>query len=85
MRMAPILRPAQVADDPAVADCPIRKKRMAQMQIKRPPEGGPLLSGIPYPASIDADQASPIASREALPPTAVVLMVRVFSVTKRLR
>ncbi len=83
MRMAPILRPARVADDPAVADCPIRKKRMAQ--IKMPPEGGPLLSGIPYPASIDADQASPIASREALPPTAVVLMVRVFSVTKRLR
>jgi hypothetical protein len=54
-------------------------------QIKRPPEGGPLLSGIQYLASIDVDQASPIASREALPPTAVVLMVRVFSVTKRLR
>ncbi len=83
MRMGPILRPARVADDPALADCPIRKKRMAQ--IKRPPEGGPLLSGIQYPASIDADQASPIASREALPPTAVVLMVRVFSVTNRPR
>ncbi len=57
------------------------------VQIKRPPEGGPLLSGIPYPASIDidADQASPIASKEALPPTAVVLMVRVFSVTNRPR
>ncbi len=34
---------------------------------------------------VTVDQASPIASREALPPTAVVLMVRVFSVMKRLR
>ena len=37
--------------------------------MKRPPAGGLM--------SVTVDQASPIASKEALPPTAVVLMVRV--------